>query len=285
MTAAGRALMAGLVDYAGLFPPAALGMLEAVRRYRGYLMSEDRWALGRFVVPAARLAEFSSVFEEVCCGEREPAWSLSVLASADSLKTIEGLARGAVSIEALEVKAGSVTEAERVLNELGSALPVYVEFAPGRAAAILPLLGRKGARAKMRTGGIAANAFPPCEAVADFLLACARARVAFKATAGLHHAIRGEYKLTYEAESARATMHGFANVFLAAALAWRGAGKQAIVGTLQAAEFQFGEENVRWPGFELGTGEITAARREFAMSYGSCSFEDPLAETRALGWI
>ena len=39
-----------------------------------------------------------------------------------------------------------------------------------------------------------------------------------KATAGLHHALRGDYRLTYEPDSARRTMHGFVNLVLAAAL-------------------------------------------------------------------
>jgi len=278
---AGRALMAGLVDYAGLFPPAALEMPEAVRRYRGYLAGEDRWALGRFVVPAARLAEFEPAFEDVCCGEREPVWTLSVLGAGD----LSGLTRGAFSVESVEVKAGSVTEAERELADLGGEIPVYVEFDPGRAAAMLPALARAGARAKIRVGGVVAEAFPTVETVAGFLLACARARVPFKATAGLHHAVRGDYKLTYEADSARATMHGFANVFLAAALAWRGAEKRAVMKTLGATEFHFGAENVRWLGFELSSAQIASARREFAVSYGSCSFEEPIEEARALGWV
>jgi hypothetical protein len=301
MTAAGRALMTGLVDYAGLFPPAGLEMLEAVRRYRGYLTGDDRWALGRFVVPAARLAEFEAAFEDVCCSGREPLWRLSVLGPGDihptdedlsvgvpatrDMETIAGRSRGAISVESIEVKAGSVAEAERVLSQLGSEIPVYVEFPPGEAEAMLPLLARRGARAKIRTGGVTAEAFPSVEAVANFLLACARARVAFKATAGLHHAVRGSYRLTYEAESARTTMYGFANVFLAAAQAWRGAEKRALVETLGAAEFKFEADRVRWAGFELGAEEVTAARREFAMSYGSCSFEEPVEEARALGWI
>ncbi|MGB7191444.1 MAG: hypothetical protein WBD10_15010 [Acidobacteriaceae bacterium] len=278
---AGRALMEGLVDYAGLFPPAGLEMLEAVRRYREYLAGEDRWALGRFVVPAARLAEFESAFEEVCCGEREPVWALSVLGTGD----LSGLARGAVSVESVELKAGSVTEAERELAECGGEVPVYVEFDPGRASAMLPALAHAGARAKIRTGGVASEAFPSLETVAGFLLACARARVPFKATAGLHHAVRGDYKLTYEAQSARATMHGFANVFLAAVLAWCGAERRTVMETLGATEFQFGAENVRWLGFELSAEEIAAARRGFAVSYGSCSFEEPIAEAKALGWV
>lgn len=278
---AGRALMAGLVDYAGLFPPAGLEMPEAVRRYREYLAGEDRWALGRFVVPATRLTEFQSAFEDVGCGEHEPVWALSVLGTGDW----SGLARGAFAVESVEVKAGSVTEAERELAECGGEIPVYVEFDPGRAAAMLPTLARAGARAKIRTGGVAAEAFPSVDTVAGFLLACARARVPFKATAGLHHAVRGSYKLTYEAQSAQATMHGFANVFLAAALAWRGAEKRTVMETLGATEFQFGEESVRRPGFVLSAEEIAAARREFALSYGSCSFEEPIVEAKALGWV
>jgi hypothetical protein len=282
MTAAGRALMTGLVDYAGLFPPAGLGMLEAVRRYREYLAGPDRWALGRFVVPAARLAEFEAAFEEVCCGEREPVWPLSVLGSGGDLGR---LARGAVLVESLEIKATDAADAERLLAELGTGIPVYVEFAPGDADAMLPVLARRGARAKIRTGGVTAKAFPSVEAVAEFLLACARARVAFKATAGLHHVVRCSYKLTYELESAQAVMHGFANVFLAAALAWRGAEKRALAETLEATEFSFSDDGVTWLGFELGVDEIAAVRREFAMSYGSCSFEEPVGEAQTLGWV
>lgn len=288
MTAAGRALMAGLVDYAGLFPPAGLGMLEAVRRYREYLAGKDRWALGRFVVPAARLAEFEAAFEEVCCGEREPVWGLSVLGSGDFLRdavAIGYLLKGGVAkVDALEGRIASPDEAERFSREWKSEFPLYLEFAPGEAGTMLPVLARHGARAKIRTGGVTAEAIPSVESVADFLLACARSPVPFKATAGLHHAVRGSYKLTYEAESERATMHGFANVFLAAVLAWRGAEKRALIETLEAREFSFDENGARWLGFEAGTDEIAVARREFAMSYGSCSFEEPVGEAKALGW-
>ena len=288
MTAAGRALMTGLVDYAGLFPPAGLGMLEAVRRYREYLAGPDRWALGRFVVPAARLAEFEAAFEEVCCGEREPVWGLSVLGTGvfeRDAEAISGLSRGAVLVESLEIRAADAQEAEKLLAELEAGIPVYVEFAPGDADAMLPVLAHYGARAKIRTGGVTAEAFPSGETVADFLLACARARVAFKATAGLHHVVRGSYKLTYELESAQAKMRGFANVFLAAALAWRGAEKDELMETLEARDFQFGDEGAGWLGFEASVDEIAAVRREFAMSYGSCSFEEPVEEARALGWV
>lgn len=286
-----EALMTGLVDYAGLFPPAGLGMVEAVRRYRVYLTGDDAWALGRFVVPATRLGEFSAAFNEVCCGEREPVWGLSVLLSedvaGDSL-ALEKLAQGAVRLDSVELKAASSAEAERVLSELARSVDAFLEFAPGLAVGILPALKRFGAQAKIRTGGVAAEAFPAVDVVAAFLCAGAREKVAYKATAGLHHAVRGVYPLTYEEGSARAAMHGFVNVFLASVLACRGAGVKDVAATLaleDASAFVFVGDEARWLGFAAGADEIAAVRREFALSYGSCSFTEPLDEARAAGWL
>jgi hypothetical protein len=286
-----RALMKGLVDYAGLFPPASLDMRGAVERYREYLTGEDAWALGRFVVSASRLGEFTAAFNDVCCGEREPVWGLSVLLSDDltgDAAAIEKLTRGAVLLDSVEVKAASPAAAGRVLADFAPGVDVFLEFAPGQAAEMLPVLARFGARAKIRTGGVTAEAIPSVETVVEFLLACARAKIPFKATAGLHHAVRGAYKLTYEAQSARATMHGFVNVFLAAVLAWRGEDAKALSDTLaveDASAFKFGEDEVHWLGMSAGVDEIEAARREFAISYGSCSFDEPLDEVKAAGWL
>ncbi|MGB0124599.1 MAG: hypothetical protein WA419_12575 [Silvibacterium sp.] len=286
-----RVLMRDLVDYAGLFPPASLDMVSAVRRYREYLTGKNRWALGRFVVPASRLGEFSAAFEEVCCGEREPVWPLSVLLSGDAAKdavAMNALARGPVSLDCVEMKTASPAQTELLLKGLQSGPMAYVEFAPGSAAEFLAVLARFGARAKIRTGGVTAEAFPSAEMVAEFLAACAREQVAFKATAGLHHAVRGAYRLTYEPESAVATMHGFVNVFLAAVLAYRRVEVRALIATVEekdASAFVFGEDNVRWHGFDAGVDEIEAVRREFAISYGSCSFTEPIEEAKANGWL
>jgi hypothetical protein len=289
--AAIRALMAGLVDYAGLFPPASLDMVGAVRRYGEYLVGEDRWALGKFIVPATRLAEFSATFQEVRHGEHKPAWSLSVLATGDAAAdaaSMEAVDLDAVTIDAVEMKAASTEQAERLLRDFGLCVPVYLEFTPDMAGDFLPVLARFGARAKIRTGGITAQAFPAAEVVAEFLLKCARAKVAFKATAGLHHAMRGAYKLTYEPDCAKATMHGFVHVFLAAVLAWRGADATALIDTLTQADasaFAFGKNGVRWLGFDASADEIELTRRSFAVSYGSCSFMEPVEEAKALGWL
>ena len=68
-----RILLRGLIDYAGLFPPASLDMADAVRNYAAYREGEHAWALGRFVVPAARLEEFERVARRA---DRFRAWTL-----------------------------------------------------------------------------------------------------------------------------------------------------------------------------------------------------------------
>src|SRR5690606_19531676 len=57
---AARVLLSGIVDYAGLFPPAALTMWSAVQNYAAYRSGVDAWALGRFVAPAVRLHELAT---------------------------------------------------------------------------------------------------------------------------------------------------------------------------------------------------------------------------------
>ena len=47
-----RSFLRGVIDYAGLFPPAQLGMSAAVNAYDEYRHSADKDLLGRFVVPA-----------------------------------------------------------------------------------------------------------------------------------------------------------------------------------------------------------------------------------------
>src|SRR5262249_51270542 len=65
MHASLRALLAGVIDYAGLFPPAKLPLDQAVRNYARYRTEPESWMLGRFVCPAARLAEFAPFHDEL----------------------------------------------------------------------------------------------------------------------------------------------------------------------------------------------------------------------------
>ncbi|MEP7271452.1 MAG: hypothetical protein ABI882_08090 [Acidobacteriota bacterium] len=78
-------------------------------------------------------------------------------------------------------------------------------------------IAKEGGRAKVRSGGISQEAFPSSSELARFMTRCSEAKTAFKATAGLHHPVRSVRRLTYEPDSPFGVMHGFLNVFLAAA--------------------------------------------------------------------
>jgi hypothetical protein len=151
-------------------------------------------------------------------------------------------------------------------NERRLSLPTYCE---------VPLDRITDAFAKIRTGGLSPDAMPSAPDLADFLHRAAASRLPFKATAGLHHPIR-------------AGMHGFVNVFVAAAFAWHGMDLESLILIIEeshAAAFEFGEEHLRWRGLKLSSEQIRTARRGFAHSFGSCSFEEPLADLRKLGWL
>jgi hypothetical protein len=153
---------------------------------------------------------------------------------------------------------------------------------------LIPVLRDSAARAKIRTGGITPEAFPSPAHIAKFLKACADRNVFFKATAGLHHPLRCHRPLTYSTEGPSGWMFGFLNVFLAAVLAHNGFRAQVVEAILMEespAAFSFGEDSITWAGHQMTANEIADARRRFAISFGSCSFEEPVAELKALNLI
>lgn len=283
-----KTLLARVVDYAGLFPPAGLDMESAVRNYQDALAGENGWMLGSFVVPAARLGVFVEAFEHVCCGEREPPWTLSVVCAGEAdQRAVEEFQEGAVFLRSVEAKATDRASAEAAMRGLPESRFCYVEFPPDRALEILPVLAEKGGRAKLRMGGLTADAIPPVETVAGFLRACAAQRIPFKATAGLHHPVRGLHLLAPDG-AARATMHGFLNLFLAAALAWFGAEERAVRRTLaeeDATAFRADDDVIRWHEHAMTADQLEMVRRDFAISFGSCSFVEPVDDLTAMGWL
>jgi len=260
-----RALLEHLVDYAGLFPPAGLTMQNAVRNYARYREGESAWALGKFVVPQARVSEVPEEFP------------LSIL-GVDEVK-----ATSAEEIEQLAVDGWRLAGASpaHVLPPTANRQPptIYVEIAD---LSLLDAIQRHGLRAKIRTGGITPDAFPAIDNVAEFLRACKAKGVAFKATAGLHHPLRCVKPLTYEPNAPVGTMHGFVNVFFAAALLDHAEG---VLAETDPSAFAFDDEGASWRGNRVSTEEIVTVRRDFATSFGSCSFEEPIGDLKELGWL
>jgi hypothetical protein len=283
-------LLDSLIDYAGLFPPAGLPMHEAVAHYDRYLRSEHSGALGRFILPVARLQEFVGAAESRSI---DAPWRLSVLAGADlaaEARLIEKFNdehRNRYLIDTVEVKASGGEQVRDFSRELPDELAVYFEIAsdsdPRRA---IEAVAESGRRAKIRTGGVTEDAFPAAARIVRFMSRCHESGVSFKGTAGLHHPIRCVRPLTYEADATRGTMHGFINLFLAAALVQRGEdGKaEALLGDDDITLFALADDSIVWrdESFDL---EAIRKMRQFAISFGSCSFEEPIDDLREIGWI
>jgi hypothetical protein len=288
-----RALLEGAVDYAGLFPPAGLSMERAVANFADYHAGSDRWALGRFVVPAARLDEFHAVAAPRLAEAPGAHWRLSALAGDDLAADAARVAgyngartadRVPCVVDAVEWKA---RDADAV-QALGAALPPgvtgYAEVALAAAAPCAEAARAAGVRLKARTGGVTGDAFPDAHELAAFVAACVARGVPFKATAGLHHPFRGSYALTYDPGSEAAEMFGYLNVFAAAAFAARGLPVAALAQLLVeggpgALEFSAG--GAQWRGFLVSTEDLRRSRANAAISFGSCSFTEPLTDLAA----
>ena len=293
-----RALLTRIVDYAGLFPPAQLGMEEAVANYAEYLRGPHEWMLGRFVVPAAGLDEFASAAViHLPRGEGSRPWRVSALAGGDLGTDVElmlefncshwaGSAAGHAVIDAAELKAATGSEIEAAAAQLPRNFRCFFEIPlESDPESLVAAVGRIGAAAKARTGGTTADAFPASEAVARFLDACVSAAVPFKVTAGLHHPVRGEYRLTYEPDAACGTMLGYLNVFLAASALAGGQGMAAAKEILTKSRLEaltFAADGATWGGREISTVAIQRAR-ELGIAFGSCSFREPVDELVAAG--
>ena len=289
-----RALLANIVDYAGLFPPASLEMEAAVREFARQRASDEAWMLGRFVVPVARLGELEQASADIW-GTQDGPFGLSVLVPGDlaaARQRIEAFQRshagaGHAAVEAVERQVSSPDEVAAATAAFAD-LEVYLEI-PHREdpSPFMEALAHRGGRAKIRSGGVTADAFPTSAELARFITAAVRAGVPFKATAGLHHPLRGDYRLTYEPDSPSGTMHGFLNVFLASAWAKSGSmGREELAALLEERKpgaISWSDETVRWRGHEIDAASLAAARAGFATSYGSCSFEEPVSDLRELG--
>jgi hypothetical protein len=288
-----RVLLTRIVDYAGLFPPAHLGMKEAVANYAAYLEGPHSWMLGRFVVPAARLDEFdAAAAEHLPKGGGSHPWQLSALVSADTGTDVdrmlrfncshwEGSPTGHAVIDSAELKVTQPDEIDTLARRLPGSFRYFFEHPlepdpqPFIAAA-----AHAGVAVKARTGGITATAFPSAETVARFLGACVRAGAAFKVTAGLHHPVRGEYRLTHETDAPCGTMLGYVNVFLAAAALTGGesvATARMLLHRTDIETLAFGPNGARWGDVVISFDAIVRTR-ELAIGFGSCSFREPVDE-------
>lgn len=296
-----RAFLSKLIDYAGLFPPASADMETAVTSYANYRVSNERDLLGRFIVPVSRLDEFADCVRRVrISGEDAAPWALSVIVkdhptqAAEVIRAFNSAMRREheeILAQCDSVELSVTTEAEVVYAAtlFGSSFRLFLEIRSDEdPGSLLDAVRRHHSLAKIRTGGITEPAFPSSSEIARFIGACNRLELPFKATAGLHHAVRSKYPLTYERDAACGMMFGYLNLFLAAAFIRSGISEdeaRAILEEQSSQAFIFDDVGVSWRGRTLSDRDLIATRAQLAVSFGSCSFVEPVEEARSIGLL
>lgn len=317
-----RVFAGGFLDYAGLFPPAKLDLGPAIATYARDRAGPDAWMLGRFICPASQLAALGETATRLLRDHPPFRFSALLRGGASREEFLEGARRdgaeivafeqrydGATTVEAVECRvpaevvaegssgvAALIEQTRRGLAEAGCVeMADAYEFAWSgdwrRAVNVVAngvaehnarrSAGTPPAAVKMRCGGVEAAAFPGLDQVGHALLACWRVAAPLKLTAGLHHPVR-----RFDA-GVQCQMHGFLNVFGAAILLHCGALQELQLASLLADEspeaFRFSEDGFAWRGVHATRPQIARARAAAILGFGSCSYDEPRADLRAMG--
>ena len=291
-----RAALAHFIDYAGLFPPAALDLQTTVTNHERYARSSEGWMLGRLVVPLSRLDEVAQ------CSPRSPAlerdWTIAVLAGAgDRHRERAGCHRPVQHRREQRASPSARWRQRRPAWMHCPQLPrpsvtlerfVEVPLDATRDTWLDAVAGGAGMR-RSAPAGSRPIAFRHRRRSPRCSQACAQRGLPLKTTAGLHHATRGAYRLTYEPGSPTGVMHGFLNLLVAALIVRNGGGTaadaQRALEVHDPREFTLDEEAIGWRGRTFTAAACADTRTHLLRSVGSCSFEEPVADLRALGWL
>jgi hypothetical protein len=298
-----QALLEHSIDYAGMFPPCSLALEPALRNHAKYVRSPDAWMLNTFVLSAEQfdaarqlLSEFDPLhpLRIAALGPKTGNVNafLEALDEADAaIRTLSRHNVDLISISHLEmllprdVDLPLLKEARSIVGEL----PVFWEAPPERAEETIALLTEHNSNQdsatfgyKLRTGGVTADAFPPSAQIGPALVTPSTHQLPIKFTAGLHHPIR-QFR-----DEVKAKMHGFLNVLGAAILAaeyrWDAHQTSVMLEDENPDSFCFTNDFFAWRNWKIDV-ERLQYRRKFAMSFGSCSFDEPRDDLRALGFL
>ena len=291
-----RILLSQIVDYAGLFPPSQLSMSEAVGNYASYRNSRHEWMLGRFVVPVTRLDEFTASAKDFLQGDTANRWRLSVLASGDIVETVQRIQDfnaefgNQAVCDAIEAEADSAAFIEEAVEIVPPEIQTFFELSlKNDLVETITTLAIHGQSAKIRTGGVTVEAFPPIREIIRFIRVSVAANVPFKATAGLHHPLRCYKPLTYETGAPEGMMNGFLNLFLATGFVRANLKPHVLEEIMEDKfedNFEFTDEGVWWRREHfLSNAQLKAVRTRNIISFGSCSFEEPVEDLQEIGLL
>lgn len=280
-------LFTRICDDAAVFPPGNTPLQHAVSAHLWRQQSSHAVILGPLVVPAVDLVQLASIVSEAedTMPDHHPANLEDLLSLAVTVPTplLAGEAVAAARavpftrLAVLEIAIPDSMPADLVVPALHEAIgepadaAVYVEIPRDhRRDPLLAALSGTRYMAKLRTGGVRAELYPDEAELAATLTALVEAGVPFKATAGLHRAVRNTDPETgFE-------QHGFLNLLTAVDAAVEGEGLDALVRLLADRD----GANVAAVVRRLPTGIRGTFR-----SFGTCSISEPIDELVALGLL
>ena len=271
----------GLFDDASLFPPASLPVADAVA---GHLRHQAAWyreMSGPFVCADTKITDLSAALTAAGVAGLDlalvlPGGAAGLDAAVDGVFADPRLRLRAVELPAV-AREGITTAVADVAAALDrtplAGAAAFIEV-PARDLTIAAARAVAEHRylAKVRTGGITAGAFPDDQTLADCLVTLAQARLAFKCTAGLHHAVR------HRAAGTGFEHHGFLNVLLAVAAALDGASREQVAAELADRD----AVRVAAKISNLDVETVSAVRSLFT-SFGTCSTDEPASDLVTLG--
>jgi hypothetical protein len=140
----------------------------------------------------------------------------------------------------------------------------YFEVDPELAPGLVDELARSGGRLKLRCG----PTVPSVEALAAAIRACKQQSLPFKATAGLHRAVRQDGQ------------HGFVNLLAAAVFG----DEEAALSEEDPTAFRVEGGAFRWRDRTASAADVERGRELF-VAFGSCSFDEPVDDLLRLGLL
>jgi len=281
-----------------MFPPCSLELAPALKNQAEYVRSTDSWMLSTFVLPVAKFADAAAFVSQF---DKQHPLRVSALGPktenandflaqlkncADAVHLFRNQHADLVSVAQLEmvlpadVELAKLNEAAALVADLK--LQTFWETAAESAEQTIALLARAKQPAfgyKLRTGGVTADAFPSSVQIARAILGSTKHHVPIKFTAGLHHPVR-QFR-----DEVKTEMHGFLNVLGAGVLSaehhWDEAQTVGMLEDQTTKSFEFHDTVFAGCDWEITLDRIKA-RRKFITSFGSCSFDEPREELRAL---
>lgn len=309
--------MTGIIDYAGMYPPAKLAFEQAFTNFLAYQQVDDHWMMNRFVFPIQQAHQLITFAEQLSLSKKPI--KLSVLPvykdranefiqqfHSDYQILSDVIKKNELNLDITlfefklpeELKNASQSLVYPFFNSFLSVFDsktlkktsVYVEmckldrdwqYSMDRFTNLLAFYPTRNTFGfKLRCGGITSESFPEVSMVAGAIFMCREKGLSMKFTAGLHH------PLSHFNSSLNTRMYGFFNVLGAAVLS-----HTHLLSTKELEEliieeridqFSFADQGMKWRDYVVNTEQIKQARDQFCIGYGSCSFDEPRQDLRSL---